>query len=144
MKKIFLYLTYAGLVPFILCAFFLSYNIPTFPLIGSVEKTLSIYCLLISSFLAGSHWGLHLQIKHKYLSTYLPILSNLIVIAVWFSFMLFDFPNLMKIFVLVFIILLIIDYNLLKIHAIKKNYFHTRCIVSAIVIISLIISGIQS
>lgn len=144
MNKIFIYLTYAGAIPFILCAFYLSFNIKELPFLGSVDKILSLYGLVISTFLAGSHWGQHLHLNKGLWDRFLPISSNIITVFLWFSFIVFSFKTLLLILVISFIILLFIDYQLLKSDLITNYYFRTRFFVSVIVIISLIISGLMS
>ena len=144
MNKISIYLTYAGAIPFIVCAVFLNFDIVQLPLLGYVEKILSVYGLVISSFLAGAHWGQHLRIN-KGLWTYsLAILSNIIAVLLWFGFLVLGFKVLMAMFAAAFVALLIIDYRLFHMDFISRNYFQTRLFVSVTVIISLSISGIVS
>ena len=144
MKKIFPSLTYAGVIPFIFCAVCLGADIQELPFLGSVEKILSIYGLVISSFLAGAHWGQHLHIDKGLWSRSLPILSNIIAVLLWVGFLALSFKMLMAMFVAAFFVLLIIDHRLFQMGLITLHYFQTRFFVSAIVIISLIISGIIS
>ena len=144
MKKIFPYLTYAGAIPFIFCAVCLGADIQELPFLGSVKKILSVYGLVISSFLAGAHWGQHLYINKHPWSRSLPILSNTIAVLLWFGFLVLTFKMLMAMFVAAFIVLLIIDRRLFQMDLITRHYFRTRFFVSAIVIMSLIISGIIS
>lgn len=143
MKKIFLYLTYAGTIPFIFCAIFLSADIQQLPLLGSVEKILSVYGLVISSFLAGAHWGQHLHIQ-GFWSRALPILSNIILILLWFGFLMGSFKMLMAMFVVTFFVLLVIDYRLFQINLITHHYFQARLLATVLVIISLALSEIVS
>ena len=140
MKNIFPYLTYAGAIPFIFCAMCLSIDIRQLPLLGSVEKILSIYGIVISSFLAGVHWGQHLHIQ-GFWNRALPILSNIIAVLLWLGFLMLSFKMLMAMFVAAFIILLFIDQRLFQIDLITRHYFQTRCIVSAIVVFSIVISA---
>ena len=144
MKRIFPYLTYAGAAPFIFFAVCLSADIPELPLLGSVEKILSAYGLVISSFLTGIHWGQHLHINQGKWNFSLPLLSNMITVLLWLSFLALSFKILMGVFVAAFVIILIIDYRLFQIKLITHHYFQTRFFVSTIVIISLIISGALS
>lgn len=67
-----------------------------------------------------------------------------ILCSICFSFLVLSFKELVAIFVAAFIILLIIDHRLFQMHLISDHYFQTRCFVSVIVIISLIISGALS
>ena len=144
MTKAFYYLIYAGTIPFILCSICFSAGIKSIYLLGSVDKILSAYGLVILSFLSGSHWGQHLYINRRIWGCTLPVLSNIIAVLLCFSFLVLSFKELVAIFVAAFIILLIIDYRLFQMHLISDHYFQTRCFVSAIVIICLIISGALS
>ena len=144
MTKTFYYLIYAGTIPFILCSICFSAGIKSIYLLGSVDKILSAYGLVILSFLSGSHWGQHLYINRRIWGCTLPVLSNIIAVLFCFSFLVLSFKELVAIFVAAFIILLIIDHRLFQMHLISDHYFQTRCFVSAIVIISLIISGALS
>jgi len=144
MTKTFYYLIYAGTIPFILCRICFSAGIKSIYLLGSVDKILSAYGLVILSFLSGSHWGQHLYINRRIWGCTLPVLSNIIAVLLCFSFLVLSFKELVAIFVAAFIILLIIDHRLFQMHLISDHYFQTRCFVSAIVIISLIISGALS
>ena len=144
MTKTFYYLIYAGTIPFILCSICFSAGIKSIYLLGSVDKILSAYGLVILSFLSGSHWGQHLYINRRIWGCTLPVLSNIIAVLLCFSFLVLSFKELVAIFVAAFIILLIIDHRLFQMHLISDHYFQTRCFVSVIVIISLIISGALS
>lgn len=144
MTKTFYYLIYAGTIPFILCSICFSAGIKSIYLLGSVDKILSAYGLVILSFLSGSHWGQHLYINRRIWGCTLQVLSNIIAVLLCFSFLVLSFKELAAIFVAAFIILLIIDHRLFQMHLISDHYFQTRCFVSAVVIISLIISGALS
>ena len=144
MKKTFPYLMYAGTIPFIFSAVLLGLSIHDFPLLGSIEKVLIVYALVISSFLAGSHWGQHLQIKKGQWNLHLSILSNVIAVVLWLGFLLLSFKILMIMFAATFFVLLIIDYRLFQMDLITRHYFQTRFFVSLIVIMSLLVSGISS
>ena len=141
MKKVFPFLSYAGAIPFILCPIYLYFNLK--PLIGLsfswlfTAKTLSTYSLIIICFLAGSHWGQHLNIGQPE-STYLAISSNIIVVCLWLSALVFSLKPLFFIFVAGLTILLLIDYLLLQRKRISSHYFKTRFQVTTIAIISLI------
>lgn len=140
MKKIFPYLTYAGAIPFIVCAMCLYVGIQELPLLGSVEKILSIYGLVISSFLAGAHWGQHLSMDKGQWSRWLPILSNAVAIVLWLGFLAFSFKMQMVLFIGAFVVLWMIDYRIFQADVITRHYFQTRLFVTIIVIISLVIA----
>lgn len=143
MKKHYIYLTYAGSLPFVFCAILLLLNINTIPILGNVELILSVYSLVIASFMAGSHWGQHLNISNKW-RLYLPSFSNINAVILWISFLVFPFQILMYIFMLSFLLLWWIDKKLYNDNIIEKEYFYTRCFITFIVILSLIISGVYA
>ena len=144
MKKIPTYLTYFGAIPFVFCAVCLGFKIDQIGVLGSAKTILSLYGLVIALFLAGSHWGQHLHMnKSKWVSV-LPIFSNVIAVLLWLGFLVLSFKMQMSMFIAAFVVLLIIDYRLFQMDFITRYYFQTRFFVSAIVIISLIISGIAS
>ncbi len=135
------YFTYAGSLPFVICALLLVVDFNHIPIFGSVEKIISIYGLAISSFVAGSHWGQHLNLKNKW-SYYLPISSNVNVILLWLSYLLLSPRVFLIVLIISFFVLLIIDRKMFYEKIITKEYFRTRLIVSLIVNLSLIISNI--
>lgn len=144
MKKIFPYLTYAGAIPFVFCAACLSFDTQSLPLLGSIERILSVYGLVISSFLAGAHWGQNLHINKSQWVRFLSIFSNVIAVLLWLGFLVLSFKMQMAMFIAAFVVLLIIDHRLFQMDVITRHYFQTRFFVTAIVIVSLIISGIVS
>ena len=138
-------LTYAGAIPFVVGAFCLGVDIRTLPVLeafglGSVEQIVSVYALVIASFLAGIHWGQHLNATGSWQRA-LPLLSNGAAISLWIGFLLLPFQALLGLFILAFLFFLAIDYRLFQQALIMPDYFHTRCIVSAIVIASLVVSA---
>lgn len=140
MNKTYSYLTYAGTLPFILCTLLLSLDILELPLLGSVDNIMSVYGLVISTFLAGAHWGQHLRIDKTPWQRALAISSNFIAILLWLSFLSLEPKIFMLILVPLFTALLLIDSRLYQSTLISQHYFSTRLIATAIVIISLLIS----
>ena len=141
MKKLYLYLTYAGALPFIICAVCLAFDITSMPLLGATKQVLSVYATIIATFIAGNHWGQHLSMKNKW-QYYLPISSNVIVVPLWFAFLVLSFKPLLVIFILAFLFLLVIDQRLFRHNLITRRYFQMRCFATAIVVSTLVISGI--
>ena len=70
---------YAGAIPFVVCTALLIFDIDELPLLGSTVTVLSVYTLIIVSFLAGSLWGQHFYIKGE-LKGYLPVYGNIVAI----------------------------------------------------------------
>ena len=144
MKQIFPYLTYAGAIPFVLGAFFLNYHIADIPPLGSVKTILSVYGVMIASFMAGVHWGQQFQIKDRFWNFYLPVMSNVIVLVLWVSFLVLDFKMLMAMLGIGFVALLGVDYYLSQMNVITKHYLQTRLYVTMIVVVCLTVSGVVS
>ena len=141
--KMYSYLTYLGAIPFIICTICLAIGIKIVPPFGEIEQTLSVYSLIIATFIAGSYWGQsrHLHNKWRY---YLPILSNIITIALWLGFVILSLKPLLVSSIGTFIILLIIEQRLLQYQFITRQYFHTRCSVTIIVVVALFIAAINT
>lgn len=139
MKPIYPWLTYAGAIPFVFCAICLAVNIDVLPFFGDVTYIIRVYGVMIATFLAGAHWGLHLAHERK---NVLALLSNLIVITLWLGFFLLSFTSIILLLVAVFVFLLAIDFTLFKRRLLLVDYFKTRCIISLIVLLSLSVSGV--
>lgn len=140
MKTLYPYLTYAGAIPFIFCALLLMLDMAIVPYLGSVADMISVYGLVIATFLAGAQWGQHLSLQNHWRQT-LPIISNAIAILLWLGFLYLSFQPLMLMMAAVFLMLLHIDYGLYKGDVITRHYFKTRCRVTAIVVMSLLMAG---
>ena len=137
-----IYLTYAGSLPFILCALFLFNGLQTLPYFGDTAKVLKVYGLVIASFMAGVHWGQYLAGRVE-LPIHLPIISNVISIFVWASFLMFPIRWYLVSLILVFIILLLIDFFLWRRKQLSRLYFWSRVVVTITVLLSLVISSIM-
>ena len=144
MKPIFPYLTYLGAVPFALGAVFLTLDILEIPPLGSVEPILSVYGVMIASFMAGAHWGQHFQINNSPWHFYLPVVSNIIVLILWVSFLMLSFKMLMAMLVVGFIALFAVDYYLSQINVIENHYLKTRLYVTTVVVVCLAVAGVAS
>jgi hypothetical protein len=143
MKKLSFYLSYAGALPLIICTACFWLDVTVIPLLGTTEQILSVYLLSIATFMAGSHWGQHLHLENHW-EYYLPILSNIITIVLWLSFLWLPFKPLLASFVVIFLGLLVIDQRLFQYGLITQHYFRTRCLVTTLVILTIIISGIMA
>ena len=147
MNRLYPFLTYAGALPFIACTVFLHFNINEIPIIdglidAEIEEILGIYALIIVSFLAGAHWGQQFFIKGVWHRA-LPLASNLIAIILWLGYLSLSLKAMLFLFIAAFILLLWIDYRLFKQASLTHNYFKTRCIVTSIVILCLVLSGLK-
>ncbi|MDN3441966.1 DUF3429 domain-containing protein [Psychrobacter sp. APC 3279] len=144
MKKPSPYLTFAGTIPFIACAFLLMVDVVTVAILGSVANILSAYGLVIASFMAGAHWGNHLSLAddNKW-AVRLPLYSNVIALGLWLGFLILSAISFIWLLVIGFISLLVIDYSLHRVQIISHAYFKVRQYVTAIVVISLVIAALQ-
>lgn len=57
MKKIHQYLAFLGTLPFVICAACFIFDVQAIPILGDTRNVLSAYALVITAFMAGSHWG---------------------------------------------------------------------------------------
>lgn len=144
MKKPSPYLTFAGTIPFVACAFLLMIDVVTVPILGSVVDVLSAYGLVIASFMAGAHWGNHLSLAddNKW-AVRLPLYSNVIALGLWLGFLILSTSSFIWLLVIGFISLLVIDYSLHRAQIISHTYFQVRQYVTAIVVISLVVAALQ-
>ena len=144
MKKPSPYLTFAGAMPFVLSAVFITIGIDAIPVLGEIGHVLSIYGLVIASFMAGAHWGNHLSLADdNRWAVKLPIFSNIIALALWLGFLTLSSAGFIWLLVAAFISMLMIDYGLHQAHIINNEYFRVRKYVTIIVVVALIIAGIQ-
>lgn len=144
MKKPSPYLTFAGTIPFSVCAIFITLGIDTIPVLGKTTDILSIYGLVIASFMAGAHWGNHLSLADdNRWAIKLPIFSNIVALTLWLGFLTLSSAGFIWLLVAAFISMLMIDYGLHQAHIINNEYFRVRKYVTIIVVVALIIAGIQ-
>ena len=144
MKKPSPYLTFAGTIPFIACAVLITIGIDAIRVLGETEHVLAVYGLVIATFMAGAHWGNHLSLTDdNSWAVKLPIFSNVIALALWLGFLMLSTAGFIWLLVIAFVILLVIDYGLNQAQIITPDYFKVRKYVTAIVVISLIISAVQ-
>jgi hypothetical protein len=129
-------LTYAGAIPFVLAAFCMYWDFERLPIIGDVQKIIDLYGLVIVVFIAGSHWGVSVNLFEKQ-RIFLMIISNLFTLIALVSYIwLISIPFQLSL-IIILLMLLVIDYWLYFKGINSQNYVLTRLIVSIIVIISL-------
>ncbi|MGM8884477.1 DUF3429 domain-containing protein [Psychrobacter sp. 1U2] len=144
MKKPSPYLTFAGTLPFIACAIFISLGIDAVLGLGKTSTMLAVYGLVIATFMAGAHWGNHLSLAdNNPWSVRLPLISNIIALVLWLGFLSLSEVGFIWLLIIAFIALLFIDYNLNAGQVISARYFKVRKYVTLIVTVSLLISVVQ-
>ena len=142
-NKLYAYLIYAGMIPYFITGFLFVIGLYSVPLLGNLEKALSIYNLIIISFLAGSHWGKHLKLQNKW-SFYLPLTSIGMALFIGFSYLLIPFQGFLVAFIISLALLLLIDKKLLQEQIISHDYFKTRFIASLLTFPLIFIIGFFS
>ncbi len=135
-------LTYAGAIPFVLCAILPFAGIESLGRIGSVDYVARVYGLAILSFVAGTHWGTYLFNRLRSPAN-LFVTSNVVVVAAWSAFLLTGPALTLFVLVLSFLYLLLIDFNLYRAGLSTAPYFSMRLNATLIVCISLTLNVIQ-
>lgn len=144
MKKPSPYLTFAGAIPFVAAAIWITLGVDAIFVLGNTADILSAYGVVIASFMAGSHWGTHLSLTaDNAWALRLPIFSNAIAVLLWLGFLSLSVVGFIWLLVLGFIALLAIDYGLCHVDIISKQYFKIRVSVTWIVVLSLIVAAVQ-
>lgn len=143
MKKIYPILMYTGTLPFIFCAICFLLDWKSIPFFSETTHILKVYGLVIASFMAGTHWGKALNMNGPSKREIL-IASNMNAIFLWISFLLFPFHLMLLALIISFLASLWNDKKLLQAGLINFSYFFNRCIITTIVITTLIIARIYS
>ena len=134
-------LTYAGSIPFLLGAFLLIADIGTQKSISNIQHLLSVYGLVIGSFMAGTLWGQQLD-ENSGWQRYVLLCSNTIALALWAAFVIFSFTSLMVAYAISFLALLLVDYQLSENGISNVAYFKLRFRVTIIVVLAIGISAL--
>ena len=130
-------LMYLGTLPFIFAASqsVMDFDVTWLPV--SLEIIVTSYSLLIGSFMAGIHWGQHLSNQSAW-PNQLAILSNIVTLGFWFSYLLFEIPTYLQISAALFAVILLMDLKLSSKAILDKKYILQRCIITIIVMGSLL------
>ena len=102
----------------------------------SINYLVSIYSIIIISFISGTHWGIFLNNK---IPINLFASSNIVTITVYFSFLTLDNFYFTLISIISFTSLLLFDFYIYKQAITLIDYFVIRFLVSMIVIFSLLV-----
>ena len=140
MKNKSFWILYLGALPFIICVLLSYYNFHTIPLLGNIHKLFYSYSLIIIGFMSGCIWGHYINKKNE-LDFKLAIISNIITLVAWFTFLILPYYILGYIYAACFIFLFCIDCYLLKIKYINGAYLIHRMIISSVVIATIIINS---
>ena len=138
-NRLYTLLTYAGALPFVLCAALPFFGVDAWRNVGSFEYVARLYGLAIASFVAGSHWGTYLY-NREASPTNLFLTSNADVLATWFAFLITGAVMTQFVLLLSFLYLLFVDYNLNKAGLTTPHYFRTRSNVTIVVCVCLVVN----
>ncbi|MGP1283873.1 MAG: DUF3429 domain-containing protein [Parasphingopyxis sp.] len=137
-------LAYAGALPFVAGAALAAAGIEPASGLGSASLPASLivaaWALTIASFMAGVHWGQYLESGER-IGINLFLTSNAVAITGWLAFLLLPVSRALLVFAALFAILLLIDRRLRKDEHIAEGYWRTRAGVTAIVIVSLLVTA---
>lgn len=138
MKKPNLAVVLAGLgaLPFLISSAMLTMGVYNLPLLGSTAEILRSYSLAIAVFMCGIHWGQYLQ-DTRARDMNLLMVSNVLTVICWISYVAASFRAYFVIVILIFLVLLWIDYRLHQDGRITSRYFRMRLAVTLVVCISL-------
>ena len=133
-------LMYLGTVPFLACASLMQHGDVQMPLGLSLETVLSSYALLIGAFMAGVHWGQHLQ-PPPVAPELLALFSNIVTLGFWFGFLLLPFPAYLLTSAGLFVMILMFDLWLARRRLLESSYSMHRVLVTGLVVVSLVSVG---
>lgn len=129
-------LALAGTVPFIVGAVGLSVGYSFLPVIGATVLAISLYALVILSFMAGTQWGMFFIAPHPRRG-WLLLWSNFVALAGW-SLFLFTAPIIFLLgLILLFTGMLFVDFFLQRMEITSRNYLGVRLTATIITLIAL-------
>lgn len=129
-------LIFLGSIPFVFFSFLRIISLEEF-FYFDINYILSIYSLSIISFICGSHWGLFLT--NNTLKINLFFLSNLLTISSFFGILFLKMNYFFLLQILIFIILLLIDFHIYRQNITQLKYIYSRVIITILVVLCLII-----
>ena len=142
-SKLYSILTITGAAPFIACAILPLAGIESVEPFGRLDVLAASYGLGIISFLAGAHWATFL---YKAAGTPFNLFasSNVLFLVVWFVYVLADLGWVLLTQLLAFVILLLIDYRLLRAGLISSHYYAMRSVATVLASVSLLVLLLSS
>lgn len=129
-------LIFLGSIPFVFFSFLRIISLEEF-FYFDINYILSIYSLLIISFICGSHWGLFLT--NNTLKINLFFLSNFFTILSFFGILFLKVNYFFLLQILILIILLLIDFYIYRQNITQLKYIYSRIIITTLVVICLVI-----
>lgn len=136
MPRIVTILSYAGTLPFIICAVLPYAGIATIPALGTYDSIAASYAAIIASFMAGTHWGLALT-HHTIVPRSVFIASTALTLLALLAWMILPATWRLLSCIAIFLGLLAVDYRLYKMQIIHRTYYKLRLHVTGFVVILL-------
>jgi hypothetical protein len=136
MHKLMAILTYAGALPFVICAALPLAGTAGIPGLGGNEVIAASYGAIISSFVAGTHWGLAITTQDT-TGVVILVLSVILALGAWLAWLLVAPIIAVTAHIKIFALLLIGDIMLYRRDLIDIAYFRMRLGVTGIVILAL-------
>lgn len=137
-KPLYTVLALAGTAPFVACALLPLAGIDAIAPLGDLHELAARYGLVILCFLTGIHWATYLYKPEKSPAN-LFIISNAVLLVVWFSYELVALPFALATQFVAFAMLLAIDFRILTARVITPHYFRIRSIATAVASVSIAI-----
>ena len=126
----------AGALPFLACALLPVVGVESLGRLGPLDELAAIYGLAILCFLTGVHWAT--QLYHgSPLPINLFIGSNVVFLAVLIAFVASSLKWALATQLLAFLLLLVVDFQLLHRGLITQHYLGMRFIATALACFSL-------
>jgi hypothetical protein len=134
-SRLYKVLALAGALPFLASAFMAIAGIDVPVSAGLVASS---YGLPIACLLCGVHWATYLY-RQAEMPINLFLSSNVVVVAVWLSYLFGSLALALGMQVVAFLVLLLIDYRLFNVDLINHHYFVTRFEATALATLSLLV-----
>lgn len=134
-------LAYLGALPFVATTLLMSMGIHTIPFVGSLFSAISVYALIITSFMAGSNWGQQLGFSGKWRFK-LQVITNIQAVCLWLAYVWLGNSWFLLVLITSFLVSLWLDQQLKQAQLIEAAYWQTRLKVTIIVVLSLVIIGL--
>lgn len=133
-------LAWLGSLPFVACAGLALGDGVAIGVSFDPRAVGNLYALLIVAFMAGAHWGQGLAAGAG-AGLWLP--SNALALAAFFAALLLVPALQSLVYAALFGVLLVIDYRAWRAGRIDRDYWNTRCRVSALVIGCLLVLALS-
>jgi len=133
-------LMYMGVLPFLGCTIVLAETGIDMPFGLDAHQVIGTYTLVIGSFMAGVHWGQHLNLP-ALPPNILIIISNIAALSFWFAYLFLSMSAFLVTAALLYLVILTIDLLMAQRQFIEKNYARHRVVVTILVIASLVLSS---